>query len=74
MDAHPDAQISSAAFPTATERIDEPSIARLRRSVSRPAPTARDDAAAQLRARLLNMIVANERSKRSSDSEGIKPR
>ncbi len=74
MDAHPDAQIPSAAYSAAADRIDEPSIARLRRSLSRPTPTARDDAAAQLRARLLNMIVANERSRRSNDSEGIKPR
>lgn len=74
MDAHPDAQIPSSAFPASTDRIDEPSIARLRRSLSRPAPAAREDAAAQLRARLLKMIVANERSRRSNESEGIKPR
>lgn len=74
MDAHPDAQLSSLAHAPTTERIDEPSIARLRRSLSRPAPTVRDDAAAQLRARLLRMIVANESARRSNESEGIKPR
>lgn len=36
--------------------------------------TARDEAAAQLRARLLRLIVANETARNPSDADASKPR
>jgi hypothetical protein len=68
MDAHPD-----AAMPT-VDRIDEPSVAERIRPSSRPAPTARDETAAQLRARLLRLIVMNEKARKSHGGEGSGPR
>ncbi len=72
MNIHPDASLPAACLPVLT-RLDEPAVAELLRSASRSAPNTRDDMAAQLRARLLKMIVANE-SARKKSGEGPKPR
>jgi hypothetical protein len=61
------------ASPQAAGRLTEPSETDQSRPVSRPTPTARENSAAQLRARLLRMIVANEKA-RKSDGESAKPR
>lgn len=68
MDAHPD-----AVMPTA-DRIDEPSVAERIRPSSRTAPTSHDETAAQLRARLLRLIVMNEKARQGRGGEGSGPR
>jgi hypothetical protein len=61
MDAHPDAVMPTSARHASTQsRIES-------------APRDRDDAQAQLRARLLQMIVANEKLRKASN-ESTRPR
>ncbi len=43
-------------------------------SVGESASKSRDEAAAQLRARLLRLIVANETARNTSDADASKPR
>ena len=68
MDAHPDAMMPAAG------RLEEPSVAERIRPSSRPAPTAHDETAAQLRARLLKLIVANEKLRKTPGGEGSRQR
>jgi hypothetical protein len=60
MDAHPDAVIPAMVRPNGQSlRVDEP---------------PRDATAAQLRARLLRMIVANEKARHAAATETAKSR
>ena len=68
MDAHPDAVMPAAS------RMDESSVAERIRPSSRPAPTSHDETAAQLRARLLKLIVMNEKSRKTHGGEGSNSR
>lgn len=60
MDAHPDAVMPTARHPSSQQRVDAAAL-------NRP------EDAAQLRARLLKMIVANEKQRKSS-TESWRPR
>jgi hypothetical protein len=60
MDAHPDAVIPTMVRPNVqSNRTDEP---------------RHDASAAQLRARLLRMIVANEKARQAAKADASKPR
>lgn len=60
MDVHPDAALPAALLAgAAANRLDDPTRS----------PASREAAVAQLRARLLRMIVANENASRPSPPE-----